>query len=343
MKVLVAGGGFCGSMVAKRLDSKPDINVTLIDEKKYFEYYPSLPKLITDPDYHNNIIKPYSQFLDNTEIIKAKIEKFTPHHVYTNRGKFDFDILVISIGAKYPIYLDNKENIFTIRSGEEVKRLSEKVRESERILIVGGGLIGTEVAGELVSKTDKDIILVHSKDRLIKRNPRVVSYFAKQYLKEKGVELKFNEKVVGHENNVFKTNKGNTIKTKSCIWSTGLSYDKSIYSDFDEIAIGENGSLRVNVSLQVMGYPNIFAGGDITDINEEKTGHNADAHARIISENIVRMKEKKNLKTYSKMKTPLIISLGDINGIISFSPIGMPGPLPAVIKYILEKGALLRL
>lgn len=343
MKVVVAGGGFCGSMVAKRLDSRPDIDVTLIDEKEYFEYYPSLPKLITDPDYHTDIIKKYSHFLDNTQIIKAKIVKFTHQYVYTNGGKFDFDTLVISIGAKYPIYLDNKENVFTIRFGKEVKRLSEKVRESERILIVGGGLIGTEVAGELVSKTDKDVILVQSQDKLIVRNPIIVSYMAEKYLKEKGVELRYNEKVVSHVDDNFKTDKGSKIESGVCIWSTGLSYDESIYSDFDEVAIGENGSLRVNESLQVMGYPNIFAGGDITDIKEEKTGHNADAHARIISENIVRMKEEKNLKTYSKMKTPLIISLGNINGIISFPPIGIPGPLPAVIKYLLEKGSLLRL
>lgn len=343
MKVVVAGGGFCGSMVAKRLDSKPNIDVTLIDEKEYFEYYPSLPKLITDPDYHEKIIKLYSQFLDNSDIIKGKIEKVSPQCVFTNKGKFDFDILVISLGADYPVYLDNKQNVFTVRSGEEVKKLSKKVMDSKKVLIVGGGLIGAEVAGELVSKNDKDIILVHSKDRLVERNPKMVSWLVKKYLYDKGVELKFNEKVVEQRKNVFETDKGNKIKAEICIWSTGLSYDDSLYTDFDEIAIEDNGSLRMNESLQVKGYSNIFAGGDITDIKEEKTGHNADSQARTISENIVRMKEGKQLKTYSKMKAPLIISLGDINGILSFPVLGIPGPLPALIKYLLEKGTLLRL
>ncbi len=226
---------------------------------------------------------------------------------------------------------------------KEVKKLSEKVRNSERVLIVGGGLIGTEVASELASKTSKRVTLVHSHDRLIERNPKIASYFAEKFLMKKGVNIRFNEKVVDNIDDIFKTNKGNEVEADVCIWSTGLSYDKGLYSDLDEIAIAENGSLSVNESLQVKGYSNIFAGGDITDIKEEKTGHNADSHSKIISENIFRMKENRTLKTYSKLRVPLVISLGDINGILSLPFFGIPGPIPAVIKYLLEKGAILRL
>lgn len=49
MKILVLGGGFCGSMVAKHLQNKNGIEVTLVDKNPYFVYYPSLPRLITDP------------------------------------------------------------------------------------------------------------------------------------------------------------------------------------------------------------------------------------------------------------------------------------------------------
>jgi len=343
MKVVIAGGGFCGSMVGKRLDSEPDIDVTLIDKVEYYEYYPSLPKLITAPGYQEKIIKPYSQFLNNTELIKGEIEKITPSQVFTEKEKVDFDVLVISLGAKYPIFLKNKNDVFTISSIKEVKKLSEKVRNSERVLIVGGGLIGTEVASELASKTSKRVTLVHSHDRLIERNPKIVSYFAEKFLMKKGVNIRFNEKVVDHIDDIFKTNKGNEVEADVCIWSTGLSYDKGLYSDLDEIAIAENGSLSVNESLQVKGYSNIFAGGDITDIKEEKTGHNADSHSKIISENIFRMKDNRTLNTSSKLRVPLIISLGDINGILSSPFFGIPGPIPAVIKYLLEKGAILRL
>ncbi len=115
MKVVILGGGFCGSMVAKRLDG--DIPVTLIDRQPYFEYYPSLPKLITDPGYHEKIIKYYSDYLDNVNILTEEVKKITPRGILTDRRRLNYDILVISLGARYPIFLENKRDIFTIRSG----------------------------------------------------------------------------------------------------------------------------------------------------------------------------------------------------------------------------------
>ncbi|MGM0510370.1 MAG: NAD(P)/FAD-dependent oxidoreductase [Thermoplasmatota archaeon] len=343
MKVVVLGGGFCGSMVAKRFDQVTDIDTVLVDKKDHFTYYPSLPKLINDPSYQKNITNLYSEFLENTDIITENIEKISPENVSTAKNRIGYDILVICLGADYPIDLDDERDVFTIRSVEEVKRLSEHVEVSKNILIVGGGLIGVETAAELATKTEKKITLVHSHDRLLERESRTASWFAEKFLRGKGVEVIFGRKVVGRKDRGFKTEDGRTIDADVCIWSTGLGYDKSIFEGFDRSIFAENGSLRVNEYLQLRGYPNIFVGGDITAINEEKTGHNADAHSRIISDNIIRMEKEKPLKKYSHFKIPLVIGLGDINGLISLPRIGIPGPVAPVIKYILEKGALLRL
>ncbi len=343
MRVVIAGGGFCGAMVAKKLDHVDEIESVLIDEKEYFEYYPSLPKLIIDPGHHDKIIKPYSRFLKNTKIISKELKKITPETVSTETDTFGFDILVITLGADYPIFLENDQNIFTISSGEEVKKLSGKVETADRLLIVGGGLIGTEVAGELASKTEKNITLVHSHERLIERNPKMASYFAEMYLESKGVELIFDEKVVSRDENIFRTDSGKEIDADVCIWCTGLNYDKSLFEDLKESTFADNGALKVNEHLQVKNYPNIFAGGDITDIDEEKTGHTADSHSRIIVENVLRKKEDRSMKTYGSFKSPLVISLGDLNGLLSAPPIAVPGPIPALVKHSLEKGALLRL
>ncbi len=342
MKVLIIGGGFCGSMVAKRLDSRDELEVTLVDKNPYFEYYPSLPKLMTDPKYHSKIKKRYDEYLNNSDILTEKVLEITPRYVITNNRKLSFDILVISLGARYPIYLEDKKNVFTIRSGKEVKELSKTLTKSNNILIVGGGLIGTECAAELVTKTDKDVTVIHSKERLIERNPSMASYLAEYFLKKKGAELILNEKVTGREGHVYKTDGGRELSADLCIWSTGLSYDESIFKGFQHSIFSERGALKVNDHLQLEGHHKIFAGGDITDIDEEKTGHNADSHSRVIAENIIRLKKGHHLKRYSKMKIPLFISLGDLNGIMSSPIISIPGPLPALVKYLLEKGALLR-
>ncbi len=330
-------------MLAKKLDHRDDLESILIDEKEYFEYYPSLPKLITDPDLHADITKSYSDFLMDTEIISEKVEKITPEKVSTGDREVGFDILVVSLGAEYPVYLEDDENVFTISSGEEVKELSVQVSKADKILVVGGGLIGTETAAELASKTEKEVVLVHSHERLIERNPGMASYFAEKYLESKGVNLRFDEKVVSREGDTFKTDSGEKIEADVCIWSTGLDYDDSLFRGFEGSCFTESGALKVNDHLQLKGHPNVFVGGDITDIDEEKTGHNADAHSKVIFENIVRTREGRALKKYSRSEVALVISLGDINGLLSFTPVAVPGPVPALIKHVLEKGALLRL
>ncbi|MFW6304425.1 MAG: NAD(P)/FAD-dependent oxidoreductase [Candidatus Saliniplasma sp.] len=343
MRVVILGGGFCGSMVAKRLDCKDDLDVVLIDKEPYFEYYPSLPKLITDPEYHGKIIKRYSRFLEDVEILTEKVSKISPDHVSTTKRKVDFDILVISLGAKYPIYLDEKKNVFTVSSGKEVKELSKRMEKASDVLIVGGGLIGTEVAAEIASKTEKNVTLVHSHGRLIERNPKMASFFAESFLRSKGVRLIFDEIVVDREDDGYITSEGRVIRSDVCIWSTGLGFDKSIFHGFDDPCFTERNTLKVNDHLQLIDHPTIFVGGDIAGVDEEKTGHNADSHSRVIADNVIRFSKSLSLKSYSNVKIPLFIGLGDLNGLISFPPIGLPGPVPALVKHLLEKGALLRL
>ncbi len=343
MRVVILGGGFCGSMVAKRLDNSGELDVILIDKEPYFEYYPSLPKLTTDPEYHEKIIKRYSTFLEDVEILTEKVVKVTPDNISTTERKIDFDILVISLGADYPIYLDNKKNVFTVSSGEKVKELSKRMEKASDVLIVGGGLIGTEVAAEIASKTEKNVTLVHSHERLIERNPKMASFFAERYLRSKGVRLIFDEKVVDREDDEYVTSEGRRIRSDVCIWSTGLSFDRSLFRGFGDPCFTERNTLKVNNHLQLKDHPNIFVGGDMTDIDEEKTGHNADSHSRVIADNVIRFSKSLSLKTHSNVRIPLFISLGDLNGLISFDPLAIPGPVPVLLKHLLEKAALLRL
>ncbi|MBS3815968.1 MAG: FAD-dependent oxidoreductase [Candidatus Thermoplasmatota archaeon] len=342
MRVTILGGGFCGAMVAKNLDDQKDPEVSLIDKNDRFEYYPSLPKLLTEPSHQEKIIKPYSEFLDNTEIITEEVVEITPEYFSTKSKKIPFDISVISIGARYPIYLDDERDVFTISSVKEVKDLSKRIEEADRILIVGGGLIGTETAAELGANTEKEITLVHSHERLIERNSKMASYLAERFLEEKNVKLILDQKVVDRQEKMFKTDDGKELEADICIWSTGLSYDESIFSGFEPSSFADDGSLRVNEHLQVRAHPNVFAGGDITDTDEEKTGHNADSHSKVISENIRRKAKGRSLKNYSRTQFPLLISLGQINGLLSLPKLALPGPVPALIKHLLEKGALLR-
>ena len=50
----------------------------------------------------------------------------------------------------------------------EYEKLAEAIEKSDEIVIVGGGPVGVEMAGEIVDRyTDKKIHLIHSGDHLV--------------------------------------------------------------------------------------------------------------------------------------------------------------------------------
>lgn len=335
MKIVILGGGFCGALAARLLDKKHE--VTLIDKKDYFEYTPAIHKVIFNAEYENKITVPFKHFLKNAKIVTDKLVKVAPKFVETEKEKITFDYLIISAGIDYPIFLENKENVCTLKSGKEAALMGAKILAQEHILIIGGGLIGTEIAGELVTKTKgKRIIIVHPPDRLLERNPLKASSYAQKFLEKHGAEIIFGEKVVAHKGNTFITDKGRKIDSEAGIWCAGIKCNPWFMKGFPDSIFTERKSLKVNEFLQLEGYQNIFVGGDINSVQEEKTAQNAERHAHLIVKNIERMNNSP-LIAHQPRSAPLVISLGDWTGIMTL-PNGwtITGLFPGILKWLIE-------
>ncbi len=337
MKIVIIGGGFCGIFVAKKIEKELSTDVTLIDNKSFFEYQPNLHKVITNPVYLEKLRLNYEEILQNSEIVVDNIKTITKNHVITSNQKIPFDILVISTGIDYPIFLENKKNVFVLKNGENALSIAQKINNSSNLLIVGGGLIGTEIAGEISTKLpNKKVTIVHSNDRLLERNPKDASYYARKMLEKKDVNIIFNEKVISQKNGVFFTNKNSQIESSLCIWCTGIKCEPYYMKNFPESCLTDRNSLSVNDYLQLQGFENIFVGGDINNIIEEKTARKAELHAKIIAKNIKRIIEDKNLVKYKKGRSPMFISLGDTRGIFLYKYV-FPGLIfPGIAKKLIE-------
>jgi NADH dehydrogenase FAD-containing subunit len=341
MKVVIVGGGFCGSLVAQELERRAELDVILVDKKEYFEYTPGVPKLLTENTSHSKIVVPYSRFLRKTQILTETVTKVTPDAVETRNQKISFDFLVVSTGVEYPILLENKKNVFAVKSGETVKHAGDIIKDAAKIIIVGGGLIGTEAAAEIATMMPKkQIVLVHSQDRLIKRNPMTASKYAAWFLQGHGVEIIYNEKIKYHKDGVFVTDKERTIHADVGLWCAGNKVNPWFMNQFEKEIFTPDKELRVNQFLQLQGYRSIFIGGDITNLSEEKTAQYADRHAKLITQNILRLVQKKPLKEYKAIIAPQIISLGPSNGLLTMSRFVLPGFIPGIGKWVVEKYTL---
>lgn len=341
MKVVVIGGGFCGALVAKLLSKKKDVELVLIDKKDYFEYTPSVHKLMFDDNYESKIRVPFSNFVKG-RIVTDSLKQVMPEFVETDKEKIQFDYLVITTGIEYPIFLENKEKVFTVSNGVKSLELNSALKSAESVLVIGGGLIGVEVAGELVEKSKKKVIVVHPYDRFLERNPAGASSYARKVLEKRGAKLIFSERVEEREGNVFITNEDTKIEADVAIWCAGIKCNPWFMQGFPDSIFTDKRALKVNEYLQLTGYQTIFVGGDINSVKEEKTAHNAERHAKVIVKNILLMSKSKPLKSYSSHSSPLVISLGDKRAILTFSKFSWGGFLPAVLKKLIEWFVLLK-
>ncbi len=337
MKVIIVGGGFCGALIAKKLEKVKNISTTLVDKKSYFEYQPSLPKAIFKPSYILKIRKEYSSFLKNTKIIVDTIKKVSKNYIETTKSKISFDILVISTGIDYPIYLKNKENVHILKNGYEALEISKKIKNSSNVLIVGGGVIGTEVAGEIVEKYPNiNLTIIHSQNKILNRLPIDSSEYALNYFIKNGVEIIFNDKVIKNKNGVFVTKKGRKISADLCIWCAGIKYNPYFMKNFSDFCFSKRNALNVNEYLQLNSLKNIFIGGDITSIIEEKTARKSEIHAKIIVKNIKNILNERPLLPYRTGTSPMVIGLGDWRGIIIYKYV-FPGLfIPGILKWLIQ-------
>jgi len=336
MKIAIVGGGFCGVKCVKILEKKlPNAEILLFDKKDYFYYTPSIHKIITKRDYGNKIMIPFSNCFKRIKVVTDPIQKITKKYVATGNDQYEFDYLVLSTGNISPIFLQNKNNVFVLKTIEDAYVLNEKINETESIAIVGGGLTGVETAGELCTKTNKHITLFHPYGRLLERQPEKVSRKAEKFLRKKGTIIYFDHKVIENKNGELKTDKGFTLKPDLIIWTAGIASDISFLEGFDQ-NLNERKHIIVNDFLHLEDSKNIFVGGDLNAVNEEKTAQNAEKHGELIAHNIMAYSKGESGKRWVTRNWPMVISLGDNYSIFVKNNIIFGGIIPAFMKKIIE-------
>lgn len=333
-KIVIIGGGFAGAYAAKNLER--DFEVTLIDSKDYFEFTPAILRTIVDPTHIHKIQVCHKDYLRCAHIVKDDVLHVTEKEVKTKNEKYSFDYLIICSGSKYNTPIKEMDLVITTRA-QELKDYATQLHKAENVLIIGGGIVGVELAGEITDKyPQKKITLVHAKSDLIERNPAKARKYALSLLKRKGVFIVFNEKVNSCKKGSYCTNEDRVIKTDLAFLCTGIIPNYDFLEPAFTDCLSEKKSLKVNNYLQVKGFERIFSAGDITDIKEEKTAQSAEKQAEVVVQNIYHLEKNEMLEKYEHTVKPMVISLGKFKGIFVYKRFVFTGVIPALMKEVIE-------
>ncbi|MFH1409056.1 MAG: FAD-dependent oxidoreductase, partial [Nanoarchaeota archaeon] len=218
-RLVIIGGGFAGACIAEKLESHFD--VILIDNKDYFEFTPSVLRTLVDPNHMATIQALHSRYLEKALFIRGCITDVQKHAVFIKDKEIPYDILIIASGSYYHSPFKQNEVVKATRASV-LTETYERLNHAKSILIIGGGIVGVELAAEIADHHDGDkITLAHAMDRLMERGSPKVSAYAKRFFEKKGVKMIFNEFVRENPGGGYTTDKGRDINADLVFLCTG--------------------------------------------------------------------------------------------------------------------------
>lgn len=190
------------------------------------------------------------------------------HVVKSQNNQWQYDKLVLATGASaFVPPVPGRELMLTLNSQQEYRACETQLRDARRVLIVGGGLIGSELAMDFCRAGKAVTLIDNAASILASLMPPEVSSRLQHRLTEMGVHLLLKSQLQGLE----KTDSGilatldhqRSIEVDAVIAATGLR---------PETALARRTGLTINRGVCVDSYlqtsnADIYALGDCAEIN----------------------------------------------------------------------------
>nr|GAT61059.1 FAD/NAD(P)-binding domain-containing protein [Mycena chlorophos] len=325
-RIVVVGGGSGGAMAAKQIAAKlPSGNVTLINPLPFIVVRPTLARMTVSAnnDLLETAMIPYDKLFSgpNGTFVQGVVHEIKPAKskkggvVVLEDGKeIQYDILVLAPGSHWDGPLDvPDEDAETF-----VKEQRAKFSKASKIVLVGGGSVSIEFAGEIKDEwPNKEVTIVHSGASLL--NDTYTDRFRKSLdasLRVRGVNLILNDYVdeIPTDGSAVRTRNGHTIEADLVVATKGPRPRTGfVAKSLGESAVDSRGQIKVDPTFQLPGHPTIFAIGDAINAVEQKQAAKAGAHAGIVAANVVALVSGSKLKEY-KGSTEMILITNGRNG-----------------------------
>jgi len=231
-----------------------------------------------------------------------------------------FAYCVVATGKKWMAPNDIPDT--RIEAIRDMKAYRERIAAAKNIVVIGGGAVGVELAGEIASsfKGSKKVTLIHAQKKLINStyNEKFRDGLQKQLL-ALGVNMHLGDRVEGEYDFAsgpvdLKTKEGHSITgVDLVIPATGGSVNTYPLQALVPQSISSSG-VKVKPTFQLEGHDNIYAIGDLADLPEQKQAMKTAGHAAIVNTNIVNSIKGTPLVNYKAPREAILVNLGKSGG-----------------------------
>jgi len=299
MKVVVIGGGAAGVTAAAEIRKhSQQAEITIIEKSQHYPYSPcSLPYVISgEIESFDKITTFNSKFFSNNKInfqINSKVSEINPEAktvTYTNENQtqtIDYDYLVLATGGKSitpSIKGIDQAKHFSLKTIDDAKKIIQRAAELEEgnALIIGGGMVGVELANALNKKNIKTTI-IEATDYLLAQvlDPRM-SRIVEGHLLQLGIKVYKSTKIEEITSDEVISN-NQQLKYNMLVVVCGIAPNTKLAKS---IGLETNKGISVSKQMQTSN-PHIFACGDCVKIsNCAHLATNTILQAKIAAQNI---------------------------------------------------------
>ncbi len=333
-QIAVFGAGIAGSTFIRAMAAAP-VKITLVDPKDYVEVpFASLRALMDPEGFGKTVRAPIAQQF-GVNHLQAKLAELRAGSAVLDDGReVTFDYAVLATGSTIRGFDALKVAELSTQAERDAEWAAEHDRlvAAQNVVIVGGGPIGVELAGEITAAyPGKRVVMVHATDRLLPALGKGASRKAQRVLEQHGVRVVLGQKAtVVAEGHSVRLTSGETLPADVAYVATGIAIDTSYLKAAFPQALNGAGQAKVDRYLRLVGSENIFALGDINNVPGIKLGAFAARQAKLTAKNISALLEGRPLKAFKPMTgTVGLVTLGRKAGIVQL-PFARFDPLIAM-------------
>lgn len=319
--VAVIGGGYGGFAAAKALDEFAA--VTLIEPRDAFVHNVAALRALVDPEWLPRIFLPYDRLLANGRVVRDRAVGVDSSRVTLGSGaELTPDFIVLATGSTYP-YPAKSGTDETATAIARYRQSHAELVRSERVLIVGAGPTGLELAGEISDRwPEKRIVILEPEpDLLAGPYKQELRDEVRRQLEQRGVVFVLGDALSADPKSppvtfgpfATSTRTGRTIEAEIWFRCYGLApLSEYLRGDLASTRLSD-GSIEVTPQLQVKRQTNVFAIGDVSAA-DLKTAGRASRQAAVAAGNIRALIEGTELEAYKPPPPAIVIPLGPSGG-----------------------------
>jgi NADH dehydrogenase FAD-containing subunit len=277
-----------------------------------------------DPTWLPKIFLPYTGLLTNGRVVRDRAVVVNPNRVVTASGEeISADYVVLATGSKYP-FPAKTDLVDTHHAQEQVRRAHDALTQADRVLLVGAGPVGIELAGEIREVwPEKSIVLLDVADEILggPYKPELKAELRRQLL-ESRVELILGSPLQHEpptepgalETFTVRTDAGTEVTADIWFRCYGVEPNSGYLGDALVSALRSDGFIEVGPTLQVAGQTTVFAVGDISTADAKMAGFAARQAATVVDNINALAQGRSDLTPYESMGVAIAVPIGPTGG-----------------------------